>query len=432
MRARLVGVAFAVTAMVALAFVVPLMILVRDLAADRELSAAERDAGAVARLVAVVGSDSIDELVGPVLSADGEFNDRPLTIVIVGGDTVGAPLDPGEDLATAAAGTTFRQSVNGGEAIYIPVLGPEGETVVVRALAEEEAMRAGVARVWWTLAGLATVLVLLAVVVADRLGRSMVRPVDDLAATADRMGSGDLDARVDIAGPPEIRRVGTAFNRLAAQIGALLQLERETAADLSHRLRTPLTGARLNADALPDSDRKDQLVAQLDDIERVVDYVIDEIRRPDRQARGAVTDIDRVVAERVAFWEPLAADEGRTLDTGINRSRALVGTPEADLAAALDALIGNVFAHTEPGTGLAVSVHRSNGPYVDVVVEDAGNGFPPDLSVADRGRSGTDSTGLGLDIARRTAVAAGGDLLLGTGSLGGAQITMRLLLVGGR
>ena len=432
MRARLVGVAFAVTAMVALAFVVPLMILVRDLAADRELSAAERDAGAVARLVAVVGSDSIDELVGPVLSADGEFNDRPLTIVIVGGDTVGAPLDPGEDLATAAAGTTFRQSVNGGEAIYIPVLGPEGETVVVRALAEEEAMRAGVARVWWTLAGLATVLVLLAVVVADRLGRSMVRPVDDLAATADRRGSGDLDARVDIAGPPEIRRVGTAFNRLAAQIGALLQLERETAADLSHRLRTPLTGARLNADALPDSDRKDQLVAQLDDIERGVDYVIDEIRRPDRQARGAVTDIDRVVAERVAFWEPLAADEGRTLDTGINRSRALVGTPEADLAAALDALIGNVFAHTEPGTGLAVSVHRSNGPYVDVVVEDAGDGFPPDLSVADRGRSGTDSTGLGLDIARRTAVAAGGDLRLGTGSLGGAQITMRLLLVGGR
>ncbi len=63
MRARLVAVAFAVTAMVALAFVGPLMILVRDLAADRELSAAERDAGAVARLVAVIGSESIDQLV---------------------------------------------------------------------------------------------------------------------------------------------------------------------------------------------------------------------------------------------------------------------------------------------------------------------------------------------------------------------------------
>ena len=432
MRARLVGVAFAVTAMVALAFVVPLMILVRDLAADRELSAAERDAGAVARLVAVVGSESVDQLVGPVLTADGEFNDRPLTIVVVGGDTVGAPLDPGEDIAAAAAGRSFRQSVVGGEAIYIPVLGPEGNTVVVRALAEEEAMRAGVARVWWTLAGLAVVLVLLAVVVADRLGRTLVRPVDDLARTADRMGSGDLDARVEVAGPPEIQRVGTAFNRLAAQIGALLQLERETAADLSHRLRTPLTGARLNADALPDSDRKDRLVEQLDGIERVVDHMIDEIRRPDRQARGAQTDIDRLVADRVAFWEPLATDEGRELTAGLSRSHALVAAPESDLAAALDALIGNAFAHTDRGTGLAVSVHRSKSPYVDVVVEDAGQGLPEDLNVADRGSSGAESTGLGLDIARRTAVAAGGDLLLGTSALGGAEVTMRLLLAGGR
>ena len=432
MRARLVAVAFAVTAMVALAFVVPLMILVDDLAADRELSAAERDAGAVARLVAVVGSESVDQLVGPVLSADGEFNDRPLTIVVVGGDTVGAALDPGEDISPAADGTTFRQPVSGGDAIYIPVLGPDGQTVVVRALADEEAMRAGVARVWWTLAALASLLVVLAVVVADRLGRTLVRPVNQLAITADRMGSGDLEARVEVAGPPEIRRVGAAFNRLAAQIGGLLQLERETAADLSHRLRTPLTGARLNADALPEGERKERLVAQLDEIERVVDHVIDEIRRPDRQAGGALTDVDRVVAERVAFWEPLAADEARDLDVGALRSHALVGAPEADLAAALDALIGNVFAHTEPGTGLAVSVYRSNGPFVDVVIADAGDGLPSGLSVADRGSSGADSTGLGLDIARRTAVAAGGDLLLGTSALGGAEVTMRLLLAGGR
>ena len=432
MRARLVAVAVAVTAMVALAFVVPLMILVRDLAADRELSATERDAGAVARLVAVVGSESVDQLVGPVLTADGEYNDRPLTVVVVGGDTVGAPLDPGEDIAPAAVGRSFRQSVDGGEDVYIPVLGPEGNTVVVRALADEEAMRAGVAGIWWTLAGLAVVLVVIAVVVADRLGRNLVRPVDDLARTADRMGSGDLEARVEVAGPPEIQRVGTAFNRLAAQIGALLQLERETAADLSHRLRTPLTGARLNADALPDSDRKERLLGQLDDIERVVDYVIDEIRRPDRHARGAQTDIDRVVAERVAFWEPLAADESRKLVVGINRSHALVAAPAADLAAALDALIGNVFAHTQPGTDFGVSVHRSTSPHVDVVVEDAGHGLPDDLNVADRGSSGAESTGLGLDIARRTAVAAGGNLLLGTSALGGAEVTMRMLLVGGR
>ena len=421
-------VASAIAAMVAAAFVIPLMILVRDLAADREISAAERDAASVARLVAVIGSDSIDQLIGPVLSADGEFNGRPLTVVVDQGSIVGTPLDRGEDLTRASAGSTARQAVAGGEAVYVPVLEPEGHIVVVRALAEGAAMREGVATVWWTLGGLAVLLVVLAVAVADRLGRSLVRPVNELADAADRMASGDLEARVDVSGPPEIRRVGSAFNRLATQIGALLQIERETAADLSHRLRTPLTGARLNADSLPESERKDQLVEQLDEIERVVDHVIDEIRRPDRQARGAAIDVGVVVAERVAFWEPLADDEGRQLRSHIAAQRALVATPADDLAAALDAVIGNVFAHTDPPAGLLVSVSLNGTGYVDVVVADGGAGLPDNLRVAERGSSGAESTGLGLDIARRTALATGGGLLLGTSELGGAEVTMRLRL----
>lgn len=432
MRTRLVVVAFAVTAMVALAFVVPLMILVRDLAADRELSAAERDAAAVARLIAVVGADPIGQLVGPVITADGEFNGRPVTIVVVGGETIGTPLDPGEDLTQAASGRTVRQPVVGGEAVYVPVLGPDGKTIVVRALAGGNEMTAGVGTAWWTLAGLAAVLVLIAVVVADRLGRNMVRPVDDLADAADRMGSGDLDTRVEVSGPPEIRRVGTAFNRLAAQIVALLQWERETAADLSHRLRTPLTGARLNADALPESERKERLVEQLDEIERVVDHIIDEIRRPDRQARATVTDVEEVVADRVEFWEPLATDENRELTAQLTGGRSLVAAPEADLAAALDALIGNVFAHTDSGTPLTVLVRHPGDGYVEVAVADGGGGLPGEVGVAVRGSSSTDSTGLGIDIARQTADAAGGDLRLGTSALGGAEVTMRLRLAGGR
>jgi signal transduction histidine kinase len=60
-----------------------------------------------------------------------------------------------------------------------------------------------------------------------------------------------------------------------------------------------------------------------------------------------------------------------------------------------------------------------------VVVTDSGPGFPDD-SVLARGRSGAGSTGLGLDIARRTAVASGGGLELGSGPAGGARVAMRL------
>jgi signal transduction histidine kinase len=56
-------------------------------------------------------------------------------------------------------------------------------------------------------------------------------------------------------------------------------------------------------------------------------------------------------------------------------------------------------------------------------VDDGGPGLPAGWQ-ARRGASGGGSTGLGLDIARRTAEAAGGGLALGTGPLGGARVEL--------
>jgi signal transduction histidine kinase len=64
------------------------------------------------------------------------------------------------------------------------------------------------------------------------------------------------------------------------------------------------------------------------------------------------------------------------------------------------------------------------GAVVRVVVEDAGEGLDPE-DVA-RGRSGAGSTGLGLDVARRTAEQAGGRLVVDRGPLGGARVTLEL------
>ena len=88
--------------------------------------------------------------------------------------------------------------------------------------------------------------------VADQLARSLVRPLAALARASDRLAGGDLSARAMVAGPPEVRRAGSGLNRLAVRIGDLLAHERETVADLSHRLRTPLTALRIDAESLRD------------------------------------------------------------------------------------------------------------------------------------------------------------------------------------
>jgi signal transduction histidine kinase len=97
----------------------------------------------------------------------------------------------------------------------------------------------------------------------------------------------------------------------------------------------------------------------------------------------------------------------------------------ADLEAALDALLGNVLSHTPDGAGLAVSLASGPAGSWLLEIDDEGPGFA-DSAVLDRGDSRAGSTGLGLDIARRTAVASGGDLTIGRSPNGGARVTMRL------
>jgi signal transduction histidine kinase len=134
-------------------------------------------------------------------------------------------------------------------------------------------------------------------------------------------------------------------------------------------------------------------------------------------------DLVEVAAERVGYWSALAEETGRPLRVRLPEHPVPVRAPREDLAAALDALLENVFTHTpEPAPALVEVVPRPGGGGV-LAVEDGGPGLPADLP-ARRGTSGGGSTGLGLDIARRTARAAGGDLRLTTGPLGGARVEL--------
>jgi signal transduction histidine kinase len=206
------------------------------------------------------------------------------------------------------------------------------------------------------------------------------------------------------------------------RIGELLTAEREGAADLAHRLRTPLTALRLNVESLPPADR-DRLRDDVDAVIRGVDEVISEARRTVREGLGAGCDATAVVGERVRFWSVLAEEEQRAVGVQLDAGPLPVRLAAGDLGAAVDALLGNVFAHTPEGTALTVSVRRRPRGGAVVTVTDAGPGMPG--AAVERGRSGGGSTGLGLDIARRTAEASGGNLRIES-SRSGTAVSVEL------
>jgi signal transduction histidine kinase len=389
----------ATTSIVLLAFLLPAASLVARVAEARALDTAQAQ---LQFLTPSVGLDPPDQVAASLI---GTSNDLRTGVRLADGTWLGDPYDRDVEVPVSAeeirtdAGTLLLQPVR-----------RDGATALIEVFVPAELLRAGVARTWLVLGGLGVVLLLLALLVAARLARSLTRPVSELADTAHRLGTGDLAARVEPSGPPEVRAVGEEVNRLAGRIGELLTAERESAADLAHRLRTPLTALRLDAESLPPAHRE-RIADGVDAVSRGVDEVIREARRPLREGLGAGCDATAVVGERVNFWSVLAEDERRPLDVDLAPRPLLVRVDEGDLAAAVDALLGNVFTHTPEGTAMGVAVRPRTGGGAELTVSDSGPGMP--VGAPERGSSGGGSTGLGLDIARRTAEASGGALRIG-------------------
>jgi signal transduction histidine kinase len=253
----------------------------------------------------------------------------------------------------------------------------------------------------------------------------MIRPVDDLAIVADRLGEGDLSARAQLEGPPELSAVATALNGLATRLNGLIEAERESLADLSHRLRTPLTSLRLQADRVSSDSDREALIQAVDRMAAAVDGLILSAREGRKYA--STGDLASVARKRLPFWQVLAKEQQRQLVASIPSGSQMVAASEDDLATLLDVLIGNVFAHTEPGVPLSVDVSRFDSR-ARLVVGDGGPGFPPGVDLTARGVSGGGSTGLGLDIVRKIAIAAGGEITTRRAAMGGAEVLVELPL----
>lgn len=423
MRLRFVLVATAATLMVALAFVLPLGLLIRTLARDRALDVAEREAFSLVPVLAVTEDPAVLDLAVAATEAGREAR---ISVFLPDDRTAGASATPDDRVELARRGRSFAASAPGGVHVLVPAVLGDGSTAVVRVFVPGADLRRGVVVSWVILAGLGTGLVALAAVVADRLARSITRPLDDLVAAAGRLGRGELDAAgVEPEGPPEIAGLARTFNQMAGRIRELVAAEREGVADLSHRLRTPLTTLRLDAEAVPDPDDAARLAADVRELERAVDQLIEESRRPVTRGTLATSDLGEVATERARYWGALADDQGRrwTLDLATGPHPVPLGPREAQ--AVLDAVLGNVFAHTPEGTPFRVRVVvRPDGMRL-LVVEDEGPGIASEHAVQ-RGVSASGSTGLGLDITRRAAEAAGGRLRVENRPEGGARVEIEL------
>jgi len=425
-RRRLTFLVAATTSAVVVAFLVPMTFLLRTLAEQRVAS------GSVERQLSVLAMAGTTDAQALRTAVESYLSKQPAgtktTLYTPDGGVLGAQVrdDAALQQARDQRDPFFRTEPDGTMISYrVLVVGGDDRIYVARDAVSPEARDAGVLRRTLVIGALAVVLLGAAVLAADRLARRVTEPIQEVAQAADAMREGSLDVRVAEAGMPEVITLARALNRLAERVGRLLSAERDAVADLSHRLRTPVTALRLDTEMITDPDVSERLRAHITQLERTVDAIVHDAKRPTRVDAAGACDAAKVVKERVAFWSALAEEQGRPLRTAVPDRPLQAKVSANDLSDVVDVLLDNVFAHTDDGVPIEVwVVPRADGAIV-LTVEDGGPGLPAG-DIVSRGSSGAGSSGLGLDIARRAALASGGWLELGQSRLGGALVRVVL------
>lgn len=282
--------------------------------------------------------------------------------------------------------------------------------------------------------------VVIAIVAAWLIARSLSRPIRRLEDAALALAAGNLGSRVEPGGPEEIVALGEAFNAMADSLARAEDLRRRLVADVAHELRNPIAAARAQAEGmaegvLPLSTERALSVAQ--DMEHLTELVNDlqELALAEagelRYETGAV-DLTALIAREVER-AAVSAHEGVAVSARGSGEAVVIEADERRLSEVLRNLLGNALRHTRAGSVTVETRFEDTG--VVVRVADTGEGIPDaDLDNvferfyrADSSRAtATGGAGLGLAISRRIVEDHGGSVFAEHTPGGGATVGFRL------
>ena len=258
------------------------------------------------------------------------------------------------------------------------------------------------------------------------LARRVLRPVDQMTQTAQRISGRHLEQRLQVSGSgDELDRLATTLNAMLDRLNTVIRQMRQFSADASHELQTPLTILKGELEVALRTPRSPA------EYQRVLNSGLEEIDRLDKLVAGLLllaradagvlrldpqtVDLSALVTEVGDLARALA--DGRGIDlrlTGVEPV-AVHGDRE-HLRRLMLNLVDNAVKYTPSGGRVTISL-RSDAGWAALKVTDTGIGISEDerRMIFDRFHRATDTrwrdvagVGLGLSIARSIAVAHGG------------------------
>jgi signal transduction histidine kinase len=264
------------------------------------------------------------------------------------------------------------------------------------------------------LAGIAAVGLALALVLATVQARRLTRPIDELARAAHRLGGGDFTARPPRSGVAELDALAETLDSSRERIAALVDAERQFAANASHQLRSALTGLTLRLEELaasPDPTTKaeaDEALAQAERLDATIDELL-RLARTGRAGERRTFDLGSLVREHARDWQPRFRRAQRAIQLRAEGTVSVHATP-GGVGQIVDVLLANALEHG--GGNVAFHVRRDGASGI-VQVSDEGEGIDASRAARLFQRSNhRRGRGIGLPLARQLAQADLGSLEL--------------------
>jgi signal transduction histidine kinase len=259
----------------------------------------------------------------------------------------------------------------------------------------------------------------------------LLDPVRMLRKGAERIRLGELNFRVKGNRQDELGELTESINHMADSLQSMLEAKRQLLLAISHELRTPITRAKLRLEFMPESDEKDQLKEDIQEIEQLITDLIEAERLNEEHAvlTAEPTPLAAFVEGVCEQFESYPGglelelpDEGREFIIDNLRVRLLITN-----------LVNNAIRHGESNP-IIVRV-SFNGEFAHLEVEDHGEGIAAEHLThicepfyrADSARQrNTGGFGLGLYLCRLIAQAHGGELIIESQLGKGTHIKVKL------
>lgn len=199
----------------------------------------------------------------------------------------------------------------------------------------------------------------------------LMDPVRKLRQGAEKICEGDLSYRVQVTRKDELGELTESINHMADSLQSMLEAKRQLLLAISHELRTPVTRAKLQLEFMEDSDLRETLRDDINEIDLLISDLIEAERLSTQHAALIPDDVD------FAEYIGMLSEQFQHYEGGL-----VLDLPEEDCSMQIDKLrirllfaniVNNAIRHGR-NLPVTVSVRFSNNEAI-LSITDEGEGI---------------------------------------------------------